>query len=112
MLGVRPLLGAHVHAPARAQPAAGAWPCVSYGFWQRHFGGDAGVVGRRLELDAESYTVVGVMPSWFNYPRDVEVWTPLDMSPQNLGSRGSHSYLALARLKPGISVAQAQADLR
>ena len=110
VLGARPLLG---RALAAGDGAAGAGrvAVVSYGFWQRFFGGDAGVVGRSLDLDAERYTVVGVMPAWFNYPRDVEVWTPLDMSPQNLGPRGSHSFLAVGRLKPGVTVSQALADL-
>jgi putative ABC transport system permease protein len=68
-------------------------------------------VNRPIELNSETYTVVGVMPSWFNYPRGTEIWTPLDMSPQNLGPRGSHSYLAIGRLKPGVTTRQAQADL-
>lgn len=47
----------------------------------------------------------------FNYPRSTDVWTPLDMSPRNLGPRGSHSYLAIGRLKSGVTIDQAQADL-
>jgi putative ABC transport system permease protein len=110
VLGARPLIG---RALGASDGAAGAAPVavLSYGFWQRFFGGDGGVVGRSLDLDAEHHTVVGVMPAWFNYPRDVEVWTPLEMSPQNLGPRGSHSFLAVGRLKPRVAVAQAQADL-
>ena len=111
VLGVGPLLG---RTFGRGEGASGGArvAVLSFGFWQRHFGGDAAVLSRRIELDAEPYTVVGVMPSWFNYPRNTEIWTPLDMSPQNLGSRGNHSYLAVARLKTGISAAQAQADLQ
>ncbi len=110
VLGARPLLGRALAAGDGAV-GAGRVAVLSYGFWQRFFGGDTGVVGRSLELDAERHTVVGVMPAWFNYPRDVEVWTPLDMSPQNLGPRGSHSFLAIGRLKPGVTVSQALADL-
>jgi putative ABC transport system permease protein len=110
MLGARSLLG---RTFVRGESAAGAGrvAVVSHGFWQRHFGGDRAIVGRTIELDSERYTVVGVMPSWFNYPRGTEVWTPLDMSPQNLGQRGSHSYFAVGRLKQGVSVSQALADL-
>jgi len=110
VLGAKPLLG---RTFARGEGAAGTGrvAVVSYGFWQRHFGGDAAIVGRSVELDSQRHTVVGVMPSWFNYPRGTEVWTPLDMSPQNLGPRGSHSYLAVGRLKPGVTVSQALADL-
>jgi putative ABC transport system permease protein len=110
VLGARPLLGRAL-AASDGGAVAGRVVVVSYGFWQRFFGGDPGVVGRALDLDAERYTVVGVMPAWFNYPRDVEVWTPLDMSPGNLGPRGQHQYLALGRLKPGVTAGQAQADL-
>ena len=110
VLGASPLLG---RTFARGEDAAGAArvAVISYGFWQRHFGGDAAILGKPVQLNSETHTVVGVMPAWFNYPRNTEVWTPLDMSPQNLGSRGSHSYQALGRLKHGVSVAQAQADL-
>ena len=110
VIGARPLLG---RAFATADGAAGAAPVavVSYGFWQRFFGGDAAVVGRTVDLDAERHTVVGVMPAWFNYPRDVEVWTPLDMSAHNLGPRGEHSFLAIGRLKPGVTVERARTDL-
>jgi len=110
VLGVRPLLG---RTFTRGEGAAGGGRAaiLSYGFWQRHFGGDRAAVNRQIELNSEKYTVVGIMPSWFNYPRGAEIWTPLDMSLQSLGSRGSHSYLAIGRLKAGVSVDQARADL-
>ncbi len=109
VLGVRPLLG---RTFLRGESAGGARVVVlSYGFWQRHFGGDRAIVDRPIELNSERYTVIGVMPSWFNYPKGAEIWAPLDMSPKNLGSRGSHSYLAIGRLKPGVTVSQALADL-
>jgi putative ABC transport system permease protein len=109
VLGVRPLIGRTL---TRADGQAnGRVAVVSYGFWQRHFGGDAQTLNKRVELNSQSYTVVGVMPSWFNYPKGTEVWTPLDMSLKNLGTRGSHSYQAVGRLKPGVGVSQAQADL-
>ncbi len=109
VLGVRPLLG---RTFLRGESTGGAQVVVlSYGFWQRHFGGDRAIVERPIELNSVRYTVVGVMPSWFNYPKGAEIWAPLDMSPKNLGSRGSHSYLAIGRLKPGVTVSQALADL-
>lgn len=108
VLGARPLIG-RTFAPSDGTAGARA-AVLSYGFWQRHFGGNP-ILGKPVELDSRSYTVVGVMPAWFNYPKGVEIWTPLDMSPTSLGSRGSHSFMAIARLKPGVSVSQAQADL-
>ena len=84
---------------------------ISYGFWQRHFAGDPGIINKHVELDAKSYQIVGVMPSWFTYPRNIEIWTPMDVSLKELGSRGNHSYQSIARLKRGVSAEQAQADL-
>ncbi len=112
VLGVKPLLG---RTFARGEGTAGGAArvaIISYGFWQRHFGADPAIVGKSIDLDSQRCTVVGVMPSWFNYPRNTEIWTPLDMSPQNLGPRGSHSYLAVGRLKPGVTASQALADLK
>lgn len=111
VLGVRPLLG-RVFARGDSARGAAKVAVLSYGFWQRRFGGDPGIVDKPVVLDSERYTVVGVMPAWFNYPRDTELWVPLDMSPQNLGSRGSHSFSAVGRLKPGVSGSQALADLK
>ena len=111
VLGVRPLFG---RTFTRGESASGGAKVavLSYGFWQRHFGGDPGVVNKPVVLDSERYTVVGVMPAAFNYPKDTELWMPLDMSPRNLGPRGSHSYQALGRLKRGVDRSRALADLK
>jgi len=110
VLGVQPSLG---RAFAEGEDAAGKnhVAILSYGFWQRHFGGRADVIGQSIALDSESYTIIGVMPNWFNFPADTDIWRPMDMTPKTLGSRGSHSYRAIARMKPGIVVSQASADL-
>jgi predicted permease len=84
---------------------------LNHAFWQRHFGGSPFAIGQTIELDNESYTVIGVMPARFDYPAGTDLWTPLDMSPKSLTPRGSHSYPAIARLKPGVTTKQAQADL-
>jgi putative ABC transport system permease protein len=110
VLGVRPLLGRGFR-PEDGRGDSERVAVLSYGFWQRQFGGDPGVLGRKVELSARHHVVIGVMPSWFNYPRNTEIWTAFDIAPQNLGQRGNHSYEAIARLKPGISVQQALADL-
>jgi putative ABC transport system permease protein len=110
VLGVRPLLG-RTFAEGEDREGRNRVAILSFGFWQRHFGAEQGIVGRSIQLDSESYAVIGVMPSWFKYPRLAEIWTPLDMSAQKLGSRGSHSYQALGRLKAGVALSQAQADL-
>jgi putative ABC transport system permease protein len=112
VLGVEALAGRTFGREESTAGGGAQVAVVSYGFWQRHFGGDAAIIGKSIEVDSMRHTVVGVMPAWFNYPKGTEVWTPLDMSPQNLGPRGSHSFLAVGRLKPGVTVSQALADLQ
>ncbi len=89
---------------------------LSYGLWQRLFGGEARAVGRTLSLNGESYEVVGVMPRQFRdvFNRTVELWTPLVFRPDDLGDdRRTDEYLNLvARLRPGTSTGQAAAEMR
>ena len=110
VLGVQPQFG-QAFTAGEDQEGENHVAILSYGFWQRHFGGDLNAVGKPVELNSETYAVVGVMPRWFNYPPGTDIWTPFDMSSKNLGNRGSHSYRALGRLKPGVTVSQTQADL-
>ncbi len=84
---------------------------IGYAFWQQHYGGRADAVGATLSLDSTPYTVVGIMPAWMNLPTRTQLWVPIDMSGQRKEPRGNHSYRGVARLKAGITVAQARADL-
>jgi predicted permease len=87
---------------------------LSDGFWRRQLGADPQVIGRALVLDARPYTVIGVMPSGFRGVGDrADVWIPFVMSntAEGLAQRGSRGFQVLARLKPGISRAQAQAEV-
>ncbi|MBI3666859.1 MAG: ABC transporter permease [Acidobacteria bacterium] len=93
------------------QPGKSRVVVLSYGLWKRRFSGDAKVLGQSVTLDSESYTVVGVMPAGFQFPPDrfarVELWVPLEPD----RDRG-HGFLeVLARLKPGVTVAQARAEM-
>ncbi len=107
---VQPLLG---RTFAEGEDAAGLdrVAVLSYSVWQQQFGAQRDIIGKDIELDGQSYAVVGVMPEWFTLRFNVQVWTPLDMSPKNLGPRGSHRWQAFGRLKPGITASQASADL-
>src|SRR4029434_9421379 len=87
---------------------------LSYGIWQRKFGGDPGVLGRTLSLDGKNYTVIGVTPESFLFPSRVELWTPVGQvsAQQSWVNRGNHPGLyGLARLQPGVTIDQARADM-
>src|SRR4029453_5508100 len=86
---------------------------LSYGLWQRRFGGDPGIVGRKLLLNGTPHEVLGVMRPEFQYPaREFELWTPLYIEGVPLQLRGDYSYLCVARLKSGISLEQALAHMK
>ena len=87
---------------------------LSYGFWQRRFGGQASIVNQQLTFNNKSYTVIGVMPQDFQYPARVEMWVPVGQlsGDVNWQQRGNHPGLyGVARLKPGVTIAQARADM-
>jgi predicted permease len=115
LLGVQPKIG-RTFTAGEDQVGKNHIAILSYGFWQRHFAGQASALGQTVELNDETYTVIGVMPSWFNFPRTLaaatDIWTPLDMSPRGTGTRGSHQWRAIARMKDGVTVEKVRADLQ
>ena len=107
VLGVSPTSG-RAFSSAEEQPGADQVAVVSYGFWQRRFAGDAAVLGKVIQINSKKYTVVGIMPRGFDYPVPMELWVPLALTPAEKTDRAMLSLVALARLKPGIDVAQAR----
>lgn len=83
---------------------------ISHALWQRRFGGTADVVNRQVVLNGKTVTVVGIMPAGFNYPDDAELWTAYPINASN-EVRDNRYLNAIGRLKPGVSIAQAQAEL-
>jgi putative ABC transport system permease protein len=112
VLGVEARLG-RTFLPEEAQPGRNKVVVLSDGLWKRAFGGDPSVVGRMISINGSTALVVGVMPPGFDLPRQAEMWAPLAFTPQDLSpdNRGNHSYRVLARIKPGLSLAQAMADM-
>ena len=114
MLGVRPALGRLINAGDDV-PSVRVTAVLSYDLWQRAFGGDPNILHHDIRLNGNPCEVVGVMPRDFNFPpgevTPSELWTPLQLDPANPGGRGSHYLSVLARLKPGISMAQAQTEM-
>jgi len=112
MLGAQPLLGRVI--TEEDDKRGGPFIVVlSHALWQRQFGGDPGVIGKAVTLSGNSYTVVGVMPASFRTPRsETDVWTPVHVAyPEAVAYRGVHFLQAYARLKPGVTVAQAQSEM-
>jgi predicted permease len=110
VLGVRPLHG-RVFTTEEEQPGKENVVILNYGLWQRRFGGDPAIVGKTISINGVTSTVVGIMPPEFNYPRGGQLLAPLALTQSEAQNRGSHYLLAVARLKPGVSPAQAQAEL-
>jgi putative ABC transport system permease protein len=112
VLGVPPVQG---RAFSADDTRVGARPVVllGYGLWNRMYGGDRSIVGRRVTLEGAQYEVAGVMPPGFDFPADTELWVPLILSPHALtvNQRGAHYLSAVGRLRDGVTVAQARADL-
>lgn len=112
VLHARPVIGA-LFTPVNETVGNNRVVVLSQAFWQRTFGRDPSAIGRALSLDGESYEIVGVMPASFSYPpgsmQPAEIWVPLGLSP---GGRAPGGILqSIARLKPGVSIAQAQAQM-
>ncbi|HEV7507913.1 MAG TPA: ABC transporter permease [Thermoanaerobaculia bacterium] len=111
MLGVRPVLGRLFTAAEERDGAAGT-VLLSHGLWNTAFGGDTGVLGRRVLLDGTPRVVIGVMPKDFHFPnREVALWTPIPMPEQLDTERDNNELEVLAKLKRGVTMQQAQADM-
>ena len=110
LMGVRPVLGRGL-LPEEDSPGREQVVVLGYGLWQRRFGGRPGLLGETITLDGKPYTVVGVMPASFQYPRDAQAWVPLVLPPDQKNSRRSWFLRAIARLEPGLRLEQAQAGM-
>ena len=112
VFGARPILG-RTFTAEEDQPGAGPVAVISYGLWQRAFGGRRDVLGQTMMLDQKPYQVIGVMRSDFDWPRGKQLWVPIALPPQafNAHERFNENYFAFLRLRPGISVAQLNAGL-
>jgi len=112
-LGTRPLLGRTLSAEDD-RPGGPSVALISYGLWQKHFGGNADVLTESLNLDGRSYNIIGVMPPGFDVPGIADVWVPLqtDIDSLPLTDRAATSNTIVARLHPGVGLEQADAELK
>ncbi len=109
-LGVEPIVGRGL-LPDDEDPTLGNPIVLGYGLWQRRFGGDAGVLGQTVSLEGNIYEVVGVMPAGFAFPSWAELWRPMRMNEPVAQGRGNNNFRVLGRLRPGITIEQAESEL-
>ncbi len=110
VLKVSPLKG-RTFLPDEDQPGKPRVAVLGYGAWQRHFAGDPEIVGKSVLLDDQAYSIVGVMPAGFGLPRDrTDVWCLPGFDLKRTG-RSSHYLQSMGRLKPGVSLQQAQTEM-
>jgi putative ABC transport system permease protein len=110
LLRIRPLMGRLI-SPEDAQPGRDAEVVLSYGFWQRYFGGAPDVVGQHLQLNGNSTAVIGVLPRNSGYPSQAELFLPLAATSQQKNDRADHSYFVIGRLKRGVTLQSAQSEM-
>jgi predicted permease len=113
LLGVQPLLG-RLFVEGEDRAGNDGEVILGYGLWQRRFSGDANVLGETMQLDGRAYTVVGVMPPSFHFApfwvTHAELWAPLSLE-SRAQSRGNNSLRLFARLKLGVTLSQARAEM-
>ena len=116
ILGIRPIIG-RLFSEDENEEGKNYVAAISAQLWRNRFDDDPSVLGRKIRINGEAYSIVAVMPNvipaWVEPGRHSEIWTPFPYSPDMWAEsgRGERGYAALARLKPGVSVEQAQADL-
>jgi putative ABC transport system permease protein len=112
LLGIVPALGRDF-TPEEEQPGHEQVAIISYGLWQRHYGGDPAIIGRSILVDDQPYTVVGVLPQGFTLwgtSRQLDLWMPFAFDRAQL-DRENHSVIVFGRLRKGVALPQAQAEM-
>ncbi|MCU1267448.1 MAG: hypothetical protein JWM21_3766 [Acidobacteria bacterium] len=113
-LGVQPELGRNFTAEEDLNGGPNV-ALISHGLWQRAFGGESGIIGKQIQVNAQPTTVIGVLPRDFAFPPgsndQVELMLPLQLDPSNTRARGSHFLSVIGRLKPGVGIQQAKSEL-
>ena len=111
LFGVQPLIGRNF-LPEEDRPGANKVVLLSHSLWQSRYGGDPQIINRNITLNGAKHTVVGVMPASFQFmEKEVRLWVPIAFEPEDMSNRGGHYLKVVARLKPGVTQPQAQADL-
>ena len=122
MIGVEPMLG-RSFTPEEDKPGANRVVVISHNLWQDTFGSDPDLIGKQITLNDRNYSVIGIMPAGFNFPRGADVpsffgaapktdiWSPMALGSDAKNERANYGMTVLARMKPGISIQQAQTGM-
>jgi putative ABC transport system permease protein len=111
VFGVAAMLG-RTFAPSEDQPGGERVAVLSERVWRQRFQADPSILGRTVQLDGIGYTMIGVMPAKFDpIQNGEELWVPIAFTPERKAQHDEHSFLVVGRLKPGVSVAQAQSEM-
>lgn len=112
MLGVKLALG-RSFLPEEDKPDANSVVILSYRLWRQRYGGEYNIIGRDLLLNGRKHTVVGVTPAGFQFLRsEIGLWVPIRLTQEELADRGSHYLWVVGRMKPGVTLEQANADIK
>ena len=109
-LGARPLIG-RTFLPEEMTEGRDQVVVLSYGLWQRRFGGSESVLGRTVKVEGRVHTVIGVMPKEFDFPSSAELWMPLVLSGETRKNRSRHMLRVVGRMKPGVTEEQVYAEM-
>ena len=112
MLGIQPALG-RFFLQAEDRRDAGGTVVLTHSLWMRRYAGSAAILGKTILLDAKPYTVIGVLPAWFNYPDTrTQLWAPMyhEKGPEEMQVVDNHNFFVIARLRPGATLAQALSE--
>ena len=107
VFAVEPVVG-RLFSPEEQKPGGAGAVVISYSYWQSHFGANANALGQAVRMLGKSFSIAGVLPPQFHFPNGTDIWLPKNDEPE---SRGAHNYLVVGRLKPGVTLGQAQAQM-
>ena len=109
-LGVKPIIGRNF-TPEENQLGKDTVAIISHSLWQRRFGGDPNILNKTITANGYVLNIVGVLPEHFNYPRGGDLYVPLELTPDVVKNRRTHTYYVVGRLKPGVSIKSAQSEI-
>lgn len=110
VFAVEPAMG-RLFSPEEVLPKSTGAVVISYGYWQSHYGGDPQAIGQTLRLEDKVFPIVGVMPPRFHFPDKTDIWFPANTVFSETTARSAHNYLVVGRLKEGVTLEEAQAQM-